>query len=79
MHANALDREYPENDEGTLYIRHGSGPWTLEELTETIEAYFPKLHPSCIEITSELIQERCFGYDLHDPSDYGKYFVVTRI
>ena len=77
MHANALDRKFPENDERTLYIRHCSGSYTFEDLKEQILSHFGQdTNIDLLTIDSEVIQERCFGYDLHDPADYGKYFVI---
>lgn len=75
---NALDRKYPENDDNTLFIRHCSGPITFQELREQIENHFGPENLDTLWIDSGMIQEKCFGYDLYDPADYGKYFIISR-
>jgi len=78
MHDNALTRRYPESSETTLYIRHSSGGITFEEIREQVVAHFGRhANMDLMTIDSEEIQEACFGYDLHDPADFGKYFVIS--
>ena len=65
----------PQNDKDTLYIPHNTD---LEELIQKVKEHFGEdVEFSKVCVTPENIHTHCLTYDLHDPSDYTDYLVIT--
>ena len=68
---------WPDNTENTLYILN-SDHMTIASIMEQAHDYFGKqFDPDKINISIEHIHTRAIHYDLHDPSDYDLFYVLT--
>lgn len=65
----------PDNTDTTLYLQ---GDHTMEEIVDMAEQHFgARFSFFDAIITSETIHTSCLTYDLHDPSDWTNYIVIT--
>jgi trans-2-enoyl-CoA reductase len=70
----------PQDTENTIYIEE----WeidTIQDIVDRCREKWDEIDNSKLDkldIQFEEIQTKCFGYDQYDPSDYRKYYVVTK-
>lgn len=72
--------DFTPDDTDTLI--HLDGEWggqSLAEILEKIQEKWPGASAENIRISSQKIQTRCIGYDLHDPMDWTNYIIIERI
>lgn len=72
------EERLPENTETCLYIPDFGGNNTLQDLIDAAVTHFGEVGFDDLNIESENIQIACFGYDLYDPVDWRRYFVITK-
>lgn len=69
---------WPENTDTKLFILADSANTTnVEDVLRAIEEKWPAAYMCDVMISSENIQLHSLGYDLHDPSDYANFIVLT--
>lgn len=73
---SVTDAQYPEDTETTLYFMSGFA--SLQDIIDRCESHFPDTKFEDLNIESQNIQIRCFGYDLYDGNDWCQYIVVTK-
>ena len=72
---------WPDDDENTIYLEDCR--WiTLFDIIYIVRSKWPELSDldslDSINISAENIHTDCLGYDLHDPSDYTNFIVITK-
>ena len=72
---------WPDDDENTIYLEDSR--WiTLFDIIYIVRSKWPELSDldslDSINIRVENIHTDCLGYDLHDPSDYTNFIVITK-
>lgn len=72
------EERLPVSTETTLYIPDFGGDNTLQDLIDKAVEHFGECGFDDLTIESENIQIACFGYDLYDPIDWRRYFVVRK-
>ena len=72
---------WPDDDENTIYLENSR--WiTLFDIIYIVRSKWPELSDldslDSISINAENIHTDCLEYDLHDPSDYTNFIVLTK-
>ena len=72
---------WPDDDENTIYLEDSR--WiTLFDIIYIVRSKWPELSDldslDSISIGAENIHTYRLGYDLHDPSDYTNFIVITK-
>ena len=68
---------WPENTDNKLYIA-ASTTHTIFELTTAAEEYFGEgIETGRVEVEVENIHTNAITYDLHDPTDWTLFYVLT--
>ena len=72
---------WPDDDENTIYLKNSC--WiTLADIIYIVQSKWPELSDldslESINISAENIHTDCLGYDLHDPSDFTNFIVITK-
>jgi len=68
---------WPDDTESTIYVDASQAPTLNDLLAQAQEKWGEDIELSDVRITAEHIHTRCLGYDLHDPSDYDDFVVLT--
>ena len=69
---------WPDDDENTIYLENSR--WiTLYDIIYIVQSEWGNsVKLDSINIRAENIHTDHLGYDLHDPSDYTNFIVITR-
>ena len=71
----------PDDDKNTIYLKNSN--WiTLADIIYIVQSKWPELSDldslDSISISAENIRTDCLDYDLHDPSYYTDFIVITK-
>ena len=71
---------WPDDDENTIYLDLNGTRWlTLSDIIEVAKnKWGDSVDFDSVRFNSENIHTDCLGYDLHDPSDYTNFTVITK-
>ena len=74
---------WPDDDKNTIYLESDRS-FTLADIIYMVQSKWPDLSDfdsldlDSINISAESIHTDCLGYDLHVPTDYTNFIVITR-
>lgn len=69
---------WPEDNSEQMYIL-GSSQHSLAAIITMCKDKWPETDFNDLVFESEYIQVRGIGYDLHDPSDYTEFIIISRV
>lgn len=70
---------WPDDTADTFYLSTEAFRYSISEIMELCQEKWPGITMEEIFIDSQRIHTYCIYYDLHDPSDWTNFLVITRV